>query len=287
MRNFRALILIQQITVLMTVFIVAGNLNAQTAMINVPGRSHTTSLNGMWTVILDPAGIGDWRQVWEERQPQRKTDFVEYSFDGGPELQVPGDFNTQMCELTWFEGTVWYKKQFEYALQPGKRLFLHFGAVNYTAVVYLNGEKTGSHEGGFTPFQFEITEKVKAGKNTVIVKVNNNRMGNGLPGNGYDWFNYGGITRDVDLIETSNTYIADYFIQLKKGSLETVLGWVQLNGAGSGQNIKVHIPELGITHNAVTDEKGLAKVEFSSKFQHWSPKTRSYIRLLSNAPRIY
>lgn len=242
-------------------------------MINVSGRSCTTSLNGMWTVIIDPGDAGEWQRVWEERRLQSKSDFVEYLFDGGPELQVPGDFNTQMCELTYFEGTVWYRKRFDYALQCGKRLFIHFGAVNYTAVVYLNGEEIGQHEGGFTPFQFEITDMVKNGKNTVIVKVNNNRAGNGLPGYGYDWFNYGGITRDVDLVETESTYIEDYFIQLKKDSLETVLGWVKLNGAASSdQNIVVEIPELGISHNTKTNKNGIAKVELTSVFQHWSPE---------------
>lgn len=260
-------------TVCLTVSFIAGNLYAQTAMINVGGRSNTTSLNGKWTVIIDPNDSGDYRRVWEERKPQKKTDFIEYSFDGGPTLEVPGDFNTQMCELTWYEGTVWYRKQFNYNLQAENRLFLHFGAVNYLAVVYLNGQEIGRHEGGFTPFQFEITDKIQEGSNTLIVKVNNKRLGNGLPGFGYDWFNYGGITRDVDLIETNSTYIEDYFIQLKKGSLETVMGWVKLNGAGSGQNIVVHIPELGISHRTVTDANGLAKVEFTSKFQHWSPQT--------------
>src|SRR5688572_4798217 len=129
---------------------------AQTAMINVQARN-TTSFNGKWTVILDPTGIGDWKQVWQEKKPQKKTDFVEYSFEGGPELQVPGDFNSQLPELTYFEGTVWYKKTFNYKIREGKRLFLHFGAVNYLADVYLNGNKIGSHEGGFTPFQFELT----------------------------------------------------------------------------------------------------------------------------------
>ena len=117
-----------------------GSVNAQTAMINVQARN-TTSLNGKWTVILDPSGAGDYRQVWQERKPQKKTDFVEYSFEGGPELRVPGDFNSQLCELTYLEGTVWYKKQFNYTLKSDKRLFLHFGAVNYLADVYLNGEK--------------------------------------------------------------------------------------------------------------------------------------------------
>ncbi|HBY54568.1 MAG TPA: glycoside hydrolase family 2, partial [Marinilabiliales bacterium] len=209
-------------------------------MVNVVGRN-TTSLNGNWQVIPDPAGGGDYRQVWLEKKPQKKTDFFEYSFEGGPFLKVPGDFNSQMCELTWFEGTVWYKKLFDYTKQDGKRLFLHFGAVNYMADVYLNGEKIGSHEGGYTPFQFEITGKVKNGGNAIIVKANNNRMGNGLPGYGFDWFNYGGITRDVDLIETNITYIDDYFIQLKKGSLNTVLGWVKLNGIQARQNIEIKI----------------------------------------------
>ncbi len=243
----------------------------QTAMINTQAR-HTKSLNGEWQVIIDPAGAGDYRQVWQEKKPQNKTDFIEYSFEGGPMLKVPGDFNSQRCELTYTEGNVWYKKQFNYTLKSNKRLFLHFGAVNYLADVYLNGEKIGSHEGGFTPFQFEITNKVKEGENTVIVKANNNRKGNGLPGYGYDWFNYGGITRDVDLIEPPGTYIEDYFLQLKKGSLDAVLGWVQLSGTKTVQNLTIHIPELNISFKTKSNKAGLAKVDFVADFELWSPE---------------
>lgn len=263
---------------ILVLVLMVGNLSAQTAMINVDGRN-TTSLNGQWTVLLDPTGIGDWKQVWQEKKPQSKTDFVEYSFDGGPELQVPGDFNSQMCELSYFEGTVWYKKQFSYTISEGKRLFLHFGAVNYLAEVYLNGEKIGSHEGGFTPFQFEIGSQVRDGVNTVIVKVNSNRMENGLPGLGYDWFNYGGITRDVNLIETDHTFIEDYFIQLKKGSLNTVIGWVKLNGAQTKQTIEIDIPELKLRYKTKTNEDGLARVEFKSGFKLWSPENPKLYRV--------
>jgi beta-glucuronidase len=248
------------------------NVKGQTAMVNFQARNFE-SLNGKWKVIIDPTGIGDWRQVWQEKKPQKKADFVEYSFEGGPELEVPGDFNTQMPELTYFEGTVWYKKQFSYTKREDKRLFLYFGAVNYLSDVYLNGEKIGSHEGGFTPFQFEITNKVKEGNNTVIVKVNNQRKENGLPGLGYDWFNFGGITRDVGLIETNHVFIEDYFIQLKKGSLNSVLGWVQLNGSTkSNQKIIIKIPELNLNYKTRTDDKGFANIEFSSKFTLWSPE---------------
>ncbi|NJO89086.1 MAG: glycoside hydrolase family 2, partial [Chloroflexia bacterium] len=257
-----------------TLFLLALNncyAYSQTAMINTQARN-TKSLNGDWQVIIDPGGGGDWRQVWQEKKPQKKTDFIEYSFDGGPMLKVPGDFNSQRCDLTYVEGTIWYKKQFTYTLKSGKRLFLHFGAVNYLAEVYLNGEKIGSHEGGFTPFQFEITNKVKKGENTVIVKANNNRKGNGLPGYGYDWFNYGGITRSVDLIETDITYVKDYFLQLKKGSLDTVLGWIQLDGTKTVQKLTIHIPELNISYKTKSNKAGLAPVDFAADFKLWSPE---------------
>jgi beta-glucuronidase len=243
---------------------------SQTAMINIQSRN-ATSLNGDWNVILDPLGTGEWRQVWLEKKPKLKTDFFEYSFEGGPQLKVPGDFNSQMCELTYLEGTVWYKKEFRYSANVGKRLFVHFGAVNYLADVYLNGEKIGSHEGGFTPFQFEITNKVKDGVNSLIVRVDNKRLKNGLPGLGYDWFNYGGITRDVDLVETGATYIEDYNIQLRKGSQNEVLGWIKLNGNGKQQRIQVRIPELGLNYSTKSDSSGVAKLKFSSTFKLWSP----------------
>lgn len=263
-------ILKKRVPVLLTATVLTSNLLAQTAMINIDNRN-ITSLNGSWQVILDPYGAGDYRQVWQERKPQSKTEFVEYSFDRGPYLQVPGDFNSQRCDLATLEGTVWYKKPFTHVAREGKRTFVYFGAVNHKADVYLNGEKLGSHEGGFTPFQFELTDKVKNGANTLIVRANNNRQGNALPGYGYDWFNYGGITRDVYLVETNQTFIHDYFIQLKKGSLNAVEGWVKLNGSNAVQNIVVEIPELKLKFRTQTDASGLAKVEFKSNFELWSP----------------
>src|SRR5512133_76892 len=172
--------------------------NAQTAMNNVYGRK-VTSLNGDWKIIIDPVEAGKWRQVWLEKQPQNKTDFYEYSFEDGPSFHVPGDFNTQMPEIFYMQGTVWYRKNFSYSLKSDSRLFVHFGAVNYEADVYFNGKLLGTHEGGFTPFQFELTPFVKDGKNSLVVRVNSERKRNGIPGLGFDWFNYGGITRDVNL----------------------------------------------------------------------------------------
>ena len=246
-------------------------MRAQTAMENVFSRK-CTSLNGKWQAIIDPTGAGDWREVWKERKPEKKTDFFEYAFEGGPVLNVPGDFNTQLPELAFYEGTVWYKKTFKYNKNSNKRLFLHFGAVNYLTDVYLNGENVGIHEGGFTPFQIEITDKVITGENRIVVKVNNERRKDGLPALGFDWFNYGGITRDVNLIETNTTYIDDYLIQLKKNSVNEVLGWVKLHGGDLHQTVTVRIPELKVVYKTQTDAEGKANVKFSSEFQLWSPQ---------------
>jgi len=256
-----------------------GSAFAQSAMINVSAR-HCTSLDGEWQVIIDPTGAGDWRQVWQERKPEKKTDFIEYSFEGGPTLNVPGDFNTQLQELKYYEGTIWYKKTFNYMPTGNKRLFLHFGAVNYLASVYLNGNIIGSHEGGFTPFQFEIGSLVKPGINTIIVRVNNQRLKDGVPGLGYDWFNYGGITRDVNLIVTDRSFISDYFIQLKKHSFNEVLGWVRLNGNSLSQNVRVKIPELNLDYKTRSDASGLAEIKFSSDFKLWTPENPKLYKVI-------
>lgn len=277
-RTEKIVLKIEKLAVLIILFF--GNyLQAQTSIINVESRN-SLSLNGDWQVILDPTNIGEWKQVWLEKKTQKKTDFVEYSFDGGPVLKVPGDFNSQLRELTYFEGVVWYKKVFNYKPNNEKRLFLHFGAVNYSAAVYLNGEKIGSHEGGFTPFEFEITNKVKNGANSLIVKVDNKRLENGLPGTGYDWLNYGGITRDVNLIETNKTFIEDYSVQFKKGSLKKVSGWIQLNGTNKKQKLKIKIPELNKSYKTESNDIGYANVEFDSNLKLWSPENPKLYKII-------
>ncbi|MDA3930520.1 MAG: beta-glucuronidase [Prolixibacteraceae bacterium] len=243
---------------------------SQTAMQNIAGRN-CINLNGQWPVIIDPTGTGNWRQVWKSNVPQNKTQFFEYSFDGGPKLNVPGDFNTQHPDLKFMEGTVWYQKKFNHLANESNRYFIHFGAVNYTADVYLNEKLLGGHEGGFTPFQFEITNDLIEGENILVVKVNNERHGDGLPGYGYDWMNYGGIIRDVNLVQTPTSYIDDYFIQLKKSIKNEVEGWVKINGQKANQKVEVVIPELKINYSTQSNSDGFAKVEFKGKFDRWSP----------------
>jgi beta-glucuronidase len=154
---------------------------------NVDGRKNI-SLNGEWQIIIDPYETGyysyrldeDPNGFFKNEKPKDKSDRIEYNFDNSETLKVPGDWNSQKEKLFLYEGTIWYKKSFNYSMND-KRLFISFGAVNYNAIVYLNGEKVGTHTGGFTPFNFEITDKVKNGSNFIVVKVDNKRLRDGVP----------------------------------------------------------------------------------------------------------
>ena len=148
--------------------------NVPTAMTNVYGRDYTL-LNGKWNVIVDLYDQGRKMEVYRNRKPQKPEEFYEYSFEGGLRLNVPGDWNSQTPELKYYEGTVWYARHFDADPQPGERQFLYFGAVSYRSKVYLNGELIKEHEGGFTPFEVEVTGKLKQGDNFLTVQVNNRR----------------------------------------------------------------------------------------------------------------
>jgi len=253
----------------------------QVALIaNTDGRK-TVSLDGQWQTIVDPyeSGYYDYRYqpdpngYFKNAKPKTKSDLIEYDFDSSNSLKVPGDWNTQSDQLFFYEGSVWYKKSFDYQRRPNVRLFVYFGAANYFADVYLNGEKLGQHEGGFTPFNFEITNLVRDTGNFLIVKVDNKRRRDAVPTLMTDWWNYGGLTRDVKLIETPATFVNDYFIQLQQGSRDRVVGWVKLNGAQFSQRIIVRIPEAGVAKAFETDASGTALVDFTADLKLWSPES--------------
>ncbi len=247
---------------------------------NTEGRK-TTSLDGQWQTIVDPyeSGYYNYRYqpndngYFKNAKPKSKSELIEYDFDKSATLKVPGDWNTQSDQLFFYEGTVWYKKSFDYQRRPDTRLFVYFGAANYLAGVYLNGEKLGQHEGGFTPFNFEITKLVRDTGNFLVVKVDNKRRRDAVPTLMTDWWNYGGLTRAVMLIETPATFVNDYMVQLKPGSRDRVSGWVRLAGEKLSQRITVRIPEAGVVKTFATDGNGLAAIDFNADLKLWSPES--------------
>lgn len=271
---------------LMTLCLVAGTcmtLPAQEIPLvsNIYGRANTTTLNGQWNYIVDvqERGFYDYRMredrngFFRDAHQRSKIDLVEYNFDTSPQMAIPGDWNTQDNQLFFYEGTVWFRRTFDYQPKQGKRTVLYFGAVNYEAVVYVNGQKMGKHVGGFTPFNYDITSALKPGRNNVIVKVDNKRDRSQIPTNIYDWWNYGGITRDVLLTEVSETYIEDYSLQLDKQDWKHLTGWVKLNRKQAGERVSVCIPELKVKQEVVTDAEGRAELSIKAKPALWSPES--------------
>ena len=247
---------------------------------NVLSRS-TVSLNGSWHYIVDvqEEGYYDYRMkptpwgFFQNAKPQKPEDLIEYDFDKAPVMQVPGDWNTQDERLFFYEGTVWFKRAFQWHRNGNRRTLLYFGAVNYDTYVYVNGKLAGHHVGGFTPFNFDVTDMLREGDNFVVLKVDNKRHAEAVPTQIFDWWNYGGITRDVLLVDVEPVYIEDYNLQLASLEGRLLSFSVQLNKPLSGQQITLSIPELEIKKTLTTDAEGKAALSMKAKPILWSPAT--------------
>jgi len=238
-------------------------------------------LSGSWKYIIDPHQVGLSKPGNRIRNFPRDlvakgNELVEYEFDSAPEIQVPGDWNTQIPELAWYEGLVWYRKSFEVTPKDNKRYFLYFEGANYWTRAHLNGKRLGEHNGGFTPFAYEVTGLLEAGRNSLVVAVDNTRSEDSIPALDFDWKNYGGITRPVYLVETSSTYIDDYQVWLTEpdhNSEHWIEARVKLGGSNViKQDVAFDIPELNIRQNKKTDDKGWAEFRIKPKeLKLWSP----------------
>ena len=240
----------------------------------------TMSLNGEWNYIVDvqEEGYYDYRMkpmqwgFFLNAKPQKPEDLIEYDFDKSPKMQIPGDWNTQDERLFFYEGTVWFKKSFQAVPMEECRTLLYFGAVNYDCHVWVNGKKAGHHVGGFTPFNFDISDLLIEGENTVIVKVDNKRHAEAVPTLIFDWWNYGGITRDVMLVKVPPVYLEDYNLQLTSLEGRLLSFSVKLNKAEADHTVTLNIPELKIKKTIKTNADGTASINMKAKPQLWCPE---------------
>ena len=237
-------------------------------------------LNGEWNYIVDvqEEGYYDYRMkptqwgFFQNAKPQRPEDLIEYDFDKSPTMQIPGDWNTQDERLFFYEGTVWFKKSFQAVPMQDYRTLLYFGAVNYDCHVWVNGKEVGHHVGGFTPFNYDISDLLIEGENTIIVKVDNKRHAEDVPTLIFDWWNYGGITRDVKLIKVPPVYLEDYNLQLTSLEGRQLSFSVKLNKAEADHTVTLNIPELKIKKTIKTAADGTASVNMKAKPQLWGPE---------------
>lgn len=167
------------------------------------------SLNGQWSFALDPVKVGV-QQEWYKAPP----------FPGWDRVTVPHSFSVDK-RYHGYTGTAWYIREIGPLERiAGYRTFLRFEAVFYRSSVWLNGKFIGAHEGGYTPFEFDVTDAL-AGQNILAVEVSNawdtttipgakTQIGNAISNTGqvFPWINYGGITREVLLVTRPDVYVA-------------------------------------------------------------------------------
>ena len=252
------------------------------------------SLNGDWNYIVDvqEEGYYDYRMnpmrngFFINAKPQKPEDLIEYDFDKSPTMKIPSDWNTQDEKLFFYEGTVWFKKSFQAVPMTECRTLLYFGAVNYDCHVWVNGKKAGHHVGGFTPFNYDISDLLKKGENTVIVKVDNKRHAEDVPTQIFDWWNYGGITRDVKLVKVPLVYMQDYNLQLSKAAdkakVREITFSAQVSAKEAGHKVVVNIPELKLEKQFTTDAEGQVSGTLkvaAKKLQLWSPENPKLYRV--------
>ena len=246
-------------------------------LIQHPAGRASLSLDGPWRVIPDPFENGYYNHRYEPKddgyflalEHTDPAELIEYDFRRSQLLDVPGDWNSQDERFFFYEGTMWYFKSFEFEPRNGRSYLLHFGGINYIANVWLNGEFLGRHEGGFTPFQFEAGSALTKGENVIVVKVDNRRERDQVPTVNTDWWNYGGITRSVRLIDLPRAHIADYRFGLSpSGGIE---GWVRVADSANRRPVTVSIPALSVADEFSVDYDGFANFSFDTEPQRWSP----------------
>jgi beta-glucuronidase len=251
-----------------------------TLLVDIDHRN-TTSLDGDWHAIIDQYATG----LYTFHQELRKDGFFmnapfdphgephDYNFATASTLRVPGDWNTQRPDLFYYEGVVWYQKDFQHTAQPNTHTFLHIGAANYRTFVWVNTKKVCEHEGGFTPFDCEITAALHDGDNFVVLSVDDTRIADGVPTLQTDWWNYGGLTRDVSLVDVPQQFIDDYDLHLSRTDRGLIEGYVHVEGAAPGTSVTVTIPELQAKTEAITDAQSRAPISIPVKsLSLWSPE---------------
>jgi beta-glucuronidase len=165
------------------------------AMLAPPVHASTkVDLNGSWRFRIDRNEEGETRG-WNTNLPPA-TEVV----------RVPHTWN--IGKYDDYEGVAWYFRTL--ALDPavrGQHVELHFAATFYKSRVWLNGKLLGAHEGGHTPYWFDISSTLRAGDNFLVVELDNRPTAQTIPGLAlrlreghriwYDWWHYGGLVRDV------------------------------------------------------------------------------------------
>ncbi|MCL2242854.1 MAG: hypothetical protein FWC03_00100 [Treponema sp.] len=188
-------------------------------LINITGRE-TESLNGRWNFGADWYDTCRRAKWFKEIRSNHEGELqpLDWDWEAWDRIKVPAAWNTERKELSYFEGSGIYTRTFRYIRRrKDERLFLRFEGSAYRTSVFLNKTFIGTHDGASTPFNVDISDIAEI-DNRIVITVDARRSPERIPMDNTDWYNYGGIYRDVLLVRTPKIHIKDWFIRLAPDS---------------------------------------------------------------------
>ena len=194
-------------------------------------RENWLNLNGVWQFEIDNGRSGIARGLAEADAKLSDQILVPFC----PESKLSGIEHTDFMYGVWYKRTVTLTEQ-----QCAQRVVLHFGAVDYTANVFVNGKKVGTHKGGYISFAMDITEFVTPGENVITVFAEDDTRSGTIPkgkqahhyhSSGCDYTRTTGIWQTVWIEFTPKSYIKSFkfYPDYKKGEVTV---FVELCGKG-------------------------------------------------------
>ena len=234
------------------------------------------SLNGQWKYIVDPMNNGLPETSFFGGFPENKTqkdgyELIEYNFDQADVINVPGAWNEQKDELFFYQGSIWLFKKFNFNIDPNKLNHLYIGASNFSTKIFLNGERVGQFNSGYTAFNFDISDYLINGENVLLVQINANLSEDSVPTKKTDWWPYGGLVGDVLIVNTPKIFIENAYVQISDLQKKRLNFRAKLN-LNKNMNIKLIIDELNLQRSFTTNKNG--EIDEFIKFKNidlWSP----------------
>jgi beta-galactosidase/beta-glucuronidase len=205
-----------------------------------PPTREIVDLKSGWHFQMDGADIGE-RDGWQK---------VGLDRSAWAAVAVPKAWDLYNDALWGYEGIGWYTTSIPASMvRSGRLQTLHFGRVNYQAKVWLNGESLGENVGGYLPFEFDVTGKLKPdADNALVLRVDNKPRLEWLPAaKEIEWVQYGGLLAPVTLETTGTVYVSDLAINaVPKGSGASIECAVEVRNEGqSERNVTLRIGVSG------------------------------------------
>lgn len=235
------------------------------------GGREKISLNGKWNYAVDQYDTC-LRQKWFLERYTDQQGFtlpVDYSFDEWEEMELPVCWNVFAPEYFLYEGSMVFTRKFKCDALGTGRFVLRIGAASMLCRVFVNGSYAGMHRGASTPMFFDITDLLKD-ENRIVICVDDTRRPEQVPTENTDWFNYGGIFRDIEIIHLPDTFIKSFGISLvPDGCFDKIAVCVKLSSTESGTAL-LKIDGLGISEN-IDIKDGKVDIILNVAPHLWSP----------------